>query len=190
MNSSNDRVSLDGLPTAEAKSDHHRLAGGKRPGPEDGDDPAPRLAVQPPALLGRAVPRRDRRARPRPRRARIRIARPAARPRRLPALGSPRAALGKATDWVRYSETLRRETNTMPQWAGSCWYFLRYIDPKNDRQPWDPDLERYWMPVDLYVGAPSMRSCTCSTAGSGTKSCSTGVTSARPSRSTSWSTRG
>ena len=40
----------------------------------------------------------------------------------------------------------------MPQWAGSCWYFLRYIDPKNDRQPWDPELEKYWMPVDLYVG--------------------------------------
>ena len=66
--------------------------------------------------------------------------------------GRPEPPLGKATEWVRYSEKLRRETNTMPQWAGSCWYFLRYIDPKNDRAPWDPDLERYWMPVDLYVG--------------------------------------
>jgi leucyl-tRNA synthetase len=66
--------------------------------------------------------------------------------------GKPEPPLGKATDWVRYSETLRRETNTMPQWAGSCWYFLRYIDPKNDQAPWSPDLERYWMPVDLYVG--------------------------------------
>jgi leucyl-tRNA synthetase len=46
----------------------------------------------------------------------------------------------------------RRETNTMPQWAGSCWYYLRFIDPKNDRQLVDPDKERYWMPVDLYVG--------------------------------------
>ena len=66
--------------------------------------------------------------------------------------GKPEPPLGKATEWVKYSETLRRETNTMPQWAGSCWYFLRYIDPKNDQEPWSPELERYWMPVDLYVG--------------------------------------
>ena len=46
----------------------------------------------------------------------------------------------------------RRETNTMPQWAGSCWYFLRYIDPKNTEAPWSRQLERYWMPVDLYIG--------------------------------------
>ena len=45
-----------------------------------------------------------------------------------------------------------RETNTMPQWAGSCWYYLRFIDPYNDEQPFDPALERYWMPVDLYIG--------------------------------------
>ena len=46
----------------------------------------------------------------------------------------------------------RRETNTMPQWAGSCWYFLRFLDPKNDRQFVDPEIEKAWMPVDLYVG--------------------------------------
>ena len=46
----------------------------------------------------------------------------------------------------------RRETNTMPQWAGSCWYYLRFIDPRNEREPWSPEAERYWMPVDLYVG--------------------------------------
>ncbi|MCQ2377845.1 MAG: leucine--tRNA ligase [Victivallaceae bacterium] len=46
----------------------------------------------------------------------------------------------------------RRETNTMPQWAGSCWYYLRYIDPLNPDAAWDPAKERYWMPVDLYVG--------------------------------------
>jgi leucyl-tRNA synthetase len=45
-----------------------------------------------------------------------------------------------------------RETNTMPQWAGSCWYYLRYLDPGNDREPWSERAERYWMPVDLYVG--------------------------------------
>ncbi len=66
--------------------------------------------------------------------------------------GKPEPPLGKALDWVRYSETYRRETNTMPQWAGSCWYFLRYLDPKNAERPWDPALEKYWMPVDLYVG--------------------------------------
>jgi len=51
-------------------------------------------------------------------------------------------------DGVKY----RRETNTMPQWAGSCWYFLRFIDPHNNEQFLDPELEKQWMPVDLYIG--------------------------------------
>jgi leucyl-tRNA synthetase len=68
-----------------------------------------------------------------------------------------RAPLAKAKAWVqttcpRCNGPAERETNTMPQWAGSCWYYLRYLDPRNDRQPWDPAKERYWMPVDLYVG--------------------------------------
>jgi len=46
----------------------------------------------------------------------------------------------------------KRETNTMPQWAGSCWYYLRYLDPKNDARAWDPAVEKQWMAVDLYVG--------------------------------------
>jgi len=46
----------------------------------------------------------------------------------------------------------RRETNTMPQWAGSCWYYLRFIDAHNDQVGWSPEEEQYWMPVDLYVG--------------------------------------
>ncbi len=45
-----------------------------------------------------------------------------------------------------------RETNTLPQWAGSCWYYLRYLDPDNQQAPFRPEHERYWMPVDLYVG--------------------------------------
>lgn len=45
-----------------------------------------------------------------------------------------------------------RETNTMPQWAGSCWYYLRFLDPLNDSALIDPKKEQYWMPVDLYVG--------------------------------------
>ena len=46
----------------------------------------------------------------------------------------------------------KRETNTMPQWAGSCWYYLRYLDPKNDKEFCAKEKENYWMPVDLYVG--------------------------------------
>jgi leucyl-tRNA synthetase len=46
----------------------------------------------------------------------------------------------------------KRETNTMPQWAGSCWYYLRYLDARNDREPWQKPLEKNWMNVDLYVG--------------------------------------
>ena len=46
----------------------------------------------------------------------------------------------------------KRETNTMPQWAGSCWYYLRFLDPKNDQALVDPEVEKAWMPVDLYVG--------------------------------------
>jgi leucyl-tRNA synthetase len=48
--------------------------------------------------------------------------------------------------------SFRRETNTMPQWAGSCWYYLRFIDPENSHQLIDPEKERYWMNVDLYIG--------------------------------------
>ncbi len=65
--------------------------------------------------------------------------------------------LARAEEWCNYVDKAtgrkgRRETNTMPQWAGSCWYYLRYIDPKNPLKSWDPELEKYWMPVDLYVG--------------------------------------
>ena len=45
-----------------------------------------------------------------------------------------------------------RETNTMPQWAGSCWYYLRFCDPRNEEKAWSTEAEKYWMPVDLYVG--------------------------------------
>jgi leucyl-tRNA synthetase len=69
--------------------------------------------------------------------------------------GSPKGPLAKATDWVNVTidgKRYRRETNTMPQWAGSCWYYLRYIDPHNDKALADPAKLRYWLPVDLYVG--------------------------------------
>ncbi|QDK43971.1 leucine--tRNA ligase [Bdellovibrio sp. ZAP7] len=68
------------------------------------------------------------------------------------------APLAKIHEWVNYQgkngETGRRETDTMPGAAGSSWYFLRYIDPNNDAAPFDPKAEKYWMPVDLYVGGP------------------------------------
>jgi len=66
--------------------------------------------------------------------------------------GTPEGPLSKAKEWLTYSPTLMRETNTMPQWAGSCWYYLRYLDPSNSERFVDPEKEKYWMPVDLYVG--------------------------------------
>lgn len=63
--------------------------------------------------------------------------------------------LARAQEWMKVElngEQLLRETNTMPQWAGSCWYYLRYMDPTNDKQAFDPAAEKYWGPVDLYVG--------------------------------------
>ncbi len=72
--------------------------------------------------------------------------------------GTGEPPLAKATDWVRYSDAATRETNTMPQWAGSCWYYLRYCDPRNAARFVGEEPERYWMGggkpggVDLYVG--------------------------------------
>jgi len=71
--------------------------------------------------------------------------------------GTGESPLANLATWVATTDPAtgkpaRRETNTMPQWAGSCWYYLRFIDPKNDRRLVDPAKERYWMPVDLYVG--------------------------------------
>lgn len=71
--------------------------------------------------------------------------------------GTGESPLSTVDDWVNTvdAETGRpakRETNTMPQWAGSCWYYLRFIDPDNVGAPVDPELEKYWMPVDVYIG--------------------------------------
>ncbi|MGH7899206.1 MAG: class I tRNA ligase family protein, partial [Candidatus Binatia bacterium] len=84
-------------------------------------------------------------------------------PVRLPAVehfepsGTDESPLATIEDWVRArcpkcGGAARRETNTMPQWAGSCWYYLRFVDPKNDREPWSRELEPKWMPVDVYIG--------------------------------------
>ena len=71
--------------------------------------------------------------------------------------GTGESPLANVDEWVNCKcpvcgADAKRETNTMPQWAGSCWYYLRYIDPKNDKTFIDEEKEKYWMPVDLYVG--------------------------------------
>ena len=71
--------------------------------------------------------------------------------------GTGESPLANIKNWVEVKDTNDniiglRETNTMPQWAGSCWYYLRYLDPSNDEKPWDLEKEKYWMPVDLYIG--------------------------------------
>ncbi|MBV9957533.1 MAG: leucine--tRNA ligase [Acidobacteria bacterium] len=71
--------------------------------------------------------------------------------------GTGESPLAGIPEWVdttdpRTGRAARRETNTMPQWAGSCWYYLRFIDPHNDEMFCDPEKEKQWMPVDLYVG--------------------------------------
>ncbi|MFC5450301.1 leucine--tRNA ligase [Paenibacillus aestuarii] len=71
--------------------------------------------------------------------------------------GTGESPLANVTDWVNTIDPetgmkARRETNTMPQWAGSCWYYLRFIDPKNDKALCSHDLQQQWLPVDLYIG--------------------------------------
>ena len=70
--------------------------------------------------------------------------------------GDPRGPLLNATDWINYSDQFERETNTMPQWAGSCWYYLRYCDPRNSERFISAEAEDYWSgdnaQVDLYIG--------------------------------------
>jgi leucyl-tRNA synthetase len=71
--------------------------------------------------------------------------------------GSGQSPLAKVQNWVEVTDpkTNRkalRETNTMPQWAGSCWYYLRFCDPQNQDAAWSQEAEKYWLPVDMYVG--------------------------------------
>ncbi|MBH5318170.1 leucine--tRNA ligase [Paenibacillus sp. GSMTC-2017] len=71
--------------------------------------------------------------------------------------GTGESPLANVTEWVNTIDPetgmkARRETNTMPQWAGSCWYYLRFIDPKNDKEICSPEKQKEWLPVDLYIG--------------------------------------
>lgn len=70
---------------------------------------------------------------------------------------SGESPLARVPEWVNITDPktgkpAQRETNTMPQWAGSCWYYLRFCDPHNDLAAWDREKEKYWLPVDMYVG--------------------------------------
>ena len=71
--------------------------------------------------------------------------------------GTGESPLAGIDTWVNITDKktgkkARRETNTMPQWAGSCWYYLRYLDPDNDKEFCNKDIEKFWMPIDLYIG--------------------------------------
>ena len=71
--------------------------------------------------------------------------------------GTGESPLSKIEEWLNTTcpqcgGDAKRETNTMPQWAGSCWYYLRYLDAKNDKEPWSSAVEKQWMNVDLYIG--------------------------------------
>jgi leucyl-tRNA synthetase len=73
--------------------------------------------------------------------------------------GTGESPLAAITDWLHTVDPVtgkkgKRETDTMPGSAGSSWYFLRYIDPHNSKEPWSKEAEKYWMPVDLYLGGP------------------------------------
>ena len=137
---------------------HDEVAGGAGHRPGQGQLQAARLGVLPPALLGRAHPHGVLRE--------VRLGAPA---------GGPAAAaccrevesyeptddgevpLSKMTDWVNTTcpccgGPAKRETDTMPQWAGSCWYFLRYMDPHNDKALASKEALDYWSPVDWYNG--------------------------------------
>ena len=142
---------------ARVQREDHGLACRTRAGQEGDQLQAAGLALQPATLLGRALPDSpyrgwaDHRASPEDE-----------LPLRLPEVedyrppGTGESPLAKATDWLNVTlpdgTKAQRETNTMPQWAGSCWYYLRYLDPRNSERGWDPAKEKYWMAVDLYIG--------------------------------------
>ena len=71
--------------------------------------------------------------------------------------GDGQSPLAKVSEWINVTDpktnkSAKRESNTMPQWAGSCWYYLRFCDPFNENEAWGKEEEKYWMPVDLYIG--------------------------------------
>ncbi len=157
VNSSNGEISLDGLPTADAKKAIVRWLESKHLGIGAVQFKLRDWLFARQRYWGEPIPiihYEDGTMEPLPE---------SALPLLLPDLkkfqpsGTTESPLSLATDWVNVVDPVtgrrgRRETNTMPQWAGSCWYFLRFISPKDDRAFCDPNLEKLWMPVDLYIG--------------------------------------
>jgi leucyl-tRNA synthetase len=157
INSANDELSLNGMPTAEAKKAIASWLQAKKLGKPTVQfklrdwlfsrqrywgEPIPIVHLEDGTMT--ALPESD-------------------LPLLLPDLkkfqpsGTTESPLALATDWVNVTDPQtglkgRRETNTMPQWAGSCWYYLRFIDPLNPKEFCSAARERYWMPIDLYVG--------------------------------------
>jgi leucyl-tRNA synthetase len=79
------------------------------------------------------------------------------KPKGIGERGTGESPLASLEEWIsiidpKTGKRAKRESNTMPQWAGSCWYYLRFCDPHNTEEAWDPEKEQYWMPVDMYVG--------------------------------------
>jgi leucyl-tRNA synthetase len=139
-----------------SQKENHRLARRKKSRQENHQLQIARLAVQPSALLGRAVPdclekRRRRKSfhEALPESA-LPVLPPTLEDYKPTATGEP--PLARAKDWVNLPDGSVRETNTMPQWAGSCWYYLRYLDAKNNSAFVGKDVENYWMGAAVQVG--------------------------------------
>ena len=157
VNSSNGEISLDGLGTGEAKKTIIRWLESKRLGSAAVQFKLRDWLFSRQRYWGEPIPivhYEDGTMEPLPE---------SALPLLLPDLkkfqpsGTTESPLSLAEEWVSVIDPAtgrrgRRETNTMPQWAGSCWYYLRFISPKDGRSFCDPELEKLWMPVDLYVG--------------------------------------
>ena len=143
---------------ARGQADHHPRARSARRRQGRGQLPAARLGLLAPALLGRAAPAHPLPHRRRRAGARVAAARCACRTSRPTRRRGPASRRWRGSkSWVnttcpKCGGPAKRETNTMPQWAGSCWYYLRYLDPKDDTRAFDPKSEKEWMAVDLYVG--------------------------------------
>ena len=167
---------LDGLPTAEAKTKDHRLAWRRTPTASGGSITSCATGCSRASGTGASRSRsfgKDGKHRSLPE-GELPLLPPELDDYKPTGTGEP--PLAKATDWVRYSEAATRETNTMPQWAGSCWYYLRFCDPRNGERFVGTEAERYWMDGGARPAAStctsaarSTPSCTCSTRGSGTR---------------------
>ena len=157
VNSANDEVSLDGLKTAEAKNKIIEWLSSKGIGKGTTQYKLRDWLFSRQRYWGEPIPiihLED---------GTLKALRVDELPLRLPGLqkfqpsGTTESPLALATEWVNVVDKEtglkgRRETNTMPQWAGSCWYYLRYLDPKNNSEIFSREKETYWMPVDVYVG--------------------------------------